>query len=220
MVTVDLHTHSRFFHGFSGRPTAFDPLGARLLVAVAKWHDLDAIAVTNHDYYSQFDIDTGDVTVIPGIEISTTDGHVLVIGPNPPARTTAGTLTPEEAIDIAHDRGCAAIVAHPFRNSSVRKFDLPFDAYEVNGKRSVAIDHLQQLANSNGLPLVGGSDAHYPFEVGRAYTEIEAEEATPEAVVDAVLDGRVEYQLNESLSTRLIGRLYKLIHQYKGHTSG
>lgn len=217
MVTIDLHTHTRFFHTFGGQPTRFDPVGARMLVALAKWRGLDAIAVTNHDYYSQFDIDT-DITIIPGIEVSTTDGHVLLIGPDPPTRTDAGLVTPEETISIAHKRGCAAIVAHPFRNSSVRDFDLPFDAYEVNGKRSVAVDHLRRLADTKETPLVGGSDAHYPFEVGRAYTRVETDEITPEAVVSAVRSGNVEYCLNESLPTRLLRRLYGRIHRYKGHT--
>lgn len=188
-------------------------------MTLAKWRGLDAIAVTNHDYYSHFDINTEGVTIIPGIEVSTTDGHVLLIGTNPPARTIAGTLTPEEAIDIAHDRGCAAIVAHPFRNSSVRNLDLPFDAYEVNGKRSAALGHLQQLAETDETPLVGGSDAHYPFEVGRAYTWVETNDVTPESIVGAIRNGHVDYRLNESVPIRLIRRLYGLIHRYKGHTS-
>lgn len=218
MVAVDLHTHTRFFHGFSGRPTAFDPVGARLLVALAKWRGLDAIAVTNHNYYSSFD--TGGVTVIPGIEVSTTNGHVLLVGPDPPTRTTPGALTPKETVEIAHERDCAAIVAHPFRHSSVRDHDLPFDAYEVNGKRSVAIDHIQQLSDNKETPLVGGSDAHYPFEVGRAYTRAEIDEVTPESVVDAIRDGRVDYRLNETIPLRLMRRFYGLIHRLKGHTIG
>lgn len=220
MVKVDLHTHTRFFHAFGGRPTGFDPVGARLLVAFAQWRELDAIAVTNHDYYSRFDIDTGDLTVIPGIEVSTTAGHVLLIGPDPPSRTNRGELTPGETIDIARDRGCASIAAHPFRNSGVRDFDLPFDAYEVNGKRSVEIARLQQLAETMDKPLVGGSDAHYPFEVGRAYTWLETDELTPEAVVRAVRNGRTDYRLNESFPLRLLRRLYGRIHRLKGYADG
>lgn len=218
MVSVDLHTHTRFFHGFTGRSTKFDPVGVRLLLTFAKRHGLDAVAVTNHNYHCRFDIDTGDVTIIPGIEVSTTAGHVLVVGPDPPARTTPGTLTPTETLDIAHDRGCAAIVAHPYRNSSVATHDLPFDAYEVNGKRSVAVERLQQLADRETLPLVGGSDAHYPFEVGRTYTHLQTEEVTPESVVEAIQNGDAEYRLNESVPIRLLRRLYRLIHRYKGQS--
>lgn len=217
MVKVDLHTHTRFFHAFSGRPTDFDPVGARLLVAFAQWRELDAIAVTNHDYYRHFDIDTGSLTVIPGIEVSTTAGHVLLIGPDPPTRIQPGEITPEETIDIAHESGCAAIVAHPFRNSAVRDLDLPFDAYEVNGKRSVEIARLQQLAETMEMPLVGGSDAHFPFEVGRAYTWIEPDELTPTAVVEEIRNGRADFRLNESRPLRLMRRFYRRIHRFKGY---
>lgn len=216
MVTVDLHTHTRFFHAFSG-PTSFDPVGARLLVAFAQWRGLDAVAVTNHDYYNRLDIDTGELTLIPGIEVSTTAGHILMVGPDPPTRTTPGELTPEETIDIARDRGCAVIVAHPFRDSVIRDLDLPFDAYEVNGKRSVPINRIQRLAESKGTSIVGGSDAHYPFEVGRAYTWADTEEHTPTAVVNAIREGRTDYRLNESLPLYLIRQIYEQIHQYKGH---
>ncbi|UPM43215.1 CehA/McbA family metallohydrolase [Halocatena salina] len=216
MITVDLHTHTRFFHAFSG-PTSYDPVGARLLVAFAQWRGLDAVAVTNHDYYSCLDIDTRGVTLIPGVEVSTSAGHMLVIGPDPPTRTTPGALTPEETIDIAHARDCAAIVAHPFRNSVVRDLDLPFDAYEVNGKRSVPIDQIQQLSEADDTPLIGGSDAHYPFEVGRAYTRVDTEKSTPKAVAEAIRNGRTDYRLNESFPLQLLRQLYQRVHRLKGH---
>jgi len=220
MLKVDVHTHTRFFHAYEERPTRFDPIGARLLVALAKWRGLDAVVVTNHDYHTRFDFDIDGVTVVPGIEVSTTEGHVLLIGSDPPERTAAGTLTPEETLGLARNRGCAAVVAHPFRNSSVREFDAPFDAYEVNGKRSVAIDRIRRLAEARGKPLVGGSDAHYPIEVGRAYTKVDADEATPGSIVDAIRDGRVEYELNETHSIRLLRRLYGYIHRHKDHIGG
>jgi hypothetical protein len=35
------------------------------------------------------------------------------------------------------------------------------------------------------LPTVGGSDAHYPPEVGRAFTRVDTNRLTPAAVVEA-----------------------------------
>ena len=101
MFEIDLHTHSRFFHGFPGRPTPYDEVGARLHVAVARARGLDGIAVTNHDYYESFEFDTGDLTIIPGIEVSSTAGHMLVIGPDPPRQTNPGTMTPEAVTTLA-----------------------------------------------------------------------------------------------------------------------
>ncbi len=215
MYHVDLHAHTRFFHGRERLGDRFDPLGHRLLVGTAGRRGLDGVATTNHDYYTRFD--AGAVETIPGIEVTTDRGHVLVVGPDPPAVTEPGTLTPAEAVELAHDRGCVAIVAHPFRNSTVREVDdVPFDAIEVNGKHPRSLALVEQLAADRDLPLVGGSDAHYPFEVGRAYTRIDADELTPAAVADAIRDGRVEYRIANGRLDRGIRRLYRSLHRKKG----
>lgn len=214
MYTIDLHTHTRFFHGFSGRPTPFDQVGVKLLAEVARMRGIDGFATTNHDYYQEFSVD-GHVSVIPGIEVTTTRGHLLVVGPDPPMATKPGALTPEEVVDLAHERNCAVIVPHPYRNSTVREADASFDALELNGK---GFDHtpVEQLASHLDLPLVGSSDAHYPFELGRAFTRIDVDELTPKTVVEAIKDGRVEAFVDDRLSQRLLRSLYRTIHTHKG----
>lgn len=87
-----------------------------------------------HDYYREFDLGDEVVAVLPGIEVTTTKGHALVVGPTPPKRTPEGELTPGEVVELAHDGDCAAIIAHPFRSSTIREADADFDAIEVNGK--------------------------------------------------------------------------------------
>ncbi|WP_254528010.1 PHP domain-containing protein [Natrinema gelatinilyticum] len=215
MYRVDLHTHTRFFHGHRAIGDRFDPVGVRLLTEMADRRSLDGVVTTNHDYYTAFD-PSPDVETLPGIEITTDRGHVLVVGPDPPAATKPGALSPREAVALAHDRGCAAIVAHPFRNSSVRELDdVPFDAIEVNGKHPRSRPLVEELAEDRDLPLVGGSDAHYPFEVGRAYTVIEADRLTPEGIVDAIRDGRVSARVHRSWYDRLLRKGYRTIHDRK-----
>lgn len=214
MFTVDLHAHTRFFHGFQGRPTAFDPIGAELLALASARAQLDGVALTNHDYYTEFDPIVSQTQFIPGVEISTTVGHVVIIGPNPPARTTPGQLTPEEVVSLAHERGCAAIIAHPFRRSRVRESEANFDAVEINGKHPGHIDRVKSLAESLGLPIVAGSDAHYPFEVGRAYTRVDVPHLTAEAAVTAILEGRVEPRIRESRVDRVMRTAYRYVHRY------
>lgn len=217
MVAIDLHTHSRFFHGFQSRPTWYDGLGFRALVATARSRNLDAIAVTNHDYFSDFDVRTGDLTVVPGIEISTTSGHLLVVGEDPPSVTKPSRMSPAKALALARERNCAAIMAHPFRNSRLKETDLQFDAVEVNGKRSRSPSNIEDLAAEHDLPLVGGSDAHYPLEVGRTYTEVAVESVTPGRVVEAIWDGRTDYRTVDRFYDRSIRRTYRVIHRLKGH---
>jgi predicted metal-dependent phosphoesterase TrpH len=230
VYAVDLHAHTRFFHGHERAAEYFDPVGVRLLAGATRLRGLDAVALTNHDYYRKFDlggVDSGSdaksgeeghlAATIPGVEITTTQGHVLVVGPDPPERTTPGELTPEEAVELAHDRGCAAIVAHPYRNSTVRHVDAEFDAIEVNGKHPRTEEWVQRLAKNHGLPMVGGSDAHYPVEVGRACTRIEADELSPEAVVEAIREGRVEPRMSRGPLNRAVRWFYREIHEEKGN---
>lgn len=214
MFSVDLHAHTRFFHGFQGRPTAFDPIGAQLLALSSQLAGLDGVALTNHDYYEEFDPLVSRTQFIPGVEVSTTLGHVVILGPDPPARTAPGVLTPEEVVALAHERGCVAIIAHPFRRSRVRKSDAAFDAVEINGKHPEHLDRVRAVSERIDLPIVGGSDAHFPFEVGSVFTSVDAPQLTAEAVVSAIRDGRVEPAVRENQADGLMRTAYRYVHRY------
>ncbi|MFC6824498.1 PHP-associated domain-containing protein [Halopelagius fulvigenes] len=212
MLAVDLHAHTRFFHARPGRPTWYDALGLDLLTAAAEWRELDAVAVTNHDYAYSAD---RSFPTVPGVEISTTLGHLVVVGPDPPSRTTPGELEPEAAVELAHERGCAAILAHPYRNGTLLESDAPFDAIELNGKNPEHVVQTRELADRLELPLVGGSDAHFPFEVGRAYTRVDADAPTPEAVADAIREGDVEAVVKLGRAHELLDKVYNEVHRRK-----
>ncbi|EJN59344.1 hypothetical protein SAMN04487950_1168 [Halogranum rubrum] len=212
MYAVDLHSHSRFFHGWPGRATRYDAFGLKLNTIAARVRGLDALAVTNHDY--TYSAETRFPT-IPGIEVSSSDGHILVVGPNPPSRTEVNQLSAAETVDLAHDRQCAAILAHPYRNSNARNADADFDAIEINGKNPEHIAQTKELAKRLDLPLVGGSDAHYLVEVGRAYTRIDADELTPAAIATAIRDGRVTAVTKFGPLDRAIDRAYTRLHTEK-----
>ena len=95
--------------------------------------------------------------------------------------------------------------------------DAEFDAIEINGKHPRTEQWVRDLAETHDLPLVGGSDAHYPFEVGRAYTKIDADEFSPEAIVSAIRDGRVEPAVHRGPFNRSLRALYRRIHEGKGY---
>lgn len=211
----DLHTHSRFFHLPSDVGAAYDPYGVRMSLRFARRRGLDGLAVTNHDFLDQTTII--DSRCIPGIEISTTKGHLLVVGPDPPQSTTPGELDPTSAVELAHEHGCAAIIAHPFRNSTLREIEAPFDAIEINGKHPEHRRKIESIASERGIPVVGGSDAHFPFEVGRVSTRIDVDNLTPTAVVAAIRDGHVKPVYHENAITRSLRSAYTRIHRMKGH---
>lgn len=97
----DLHTHSRFFHLRPEVASGFDPIGVRLLRRLARRRGLDGLAITNHDCFREDTLP--DDTFLPGIEISTTAGHLLVVGPDPPTHTRPGELDPTSAVEL----GCS-----------------------------------------------------------------------------------------------------------------
>lgn len=216
MIDCDLHTHSRFFHRPRETATFYDPWGVRLSLFAARRRGVDGIAVTNHDFFRDDTIVDG--SCVPGIEITTTKGHLLVIGPDPPTKTEPGVLEPAEAVELAHAHDCVAIIAHPFRNSTLRDIDAEFDAIEINGKHPELRQRIERSARKRDLPIVGGSDAHLPFEVGRVSTRLDIDRLTPTAVVDAIRDGRVEPVFRDGPLLRGVWKLYDQIHRRRGHS--
>ena len=208
-TVVDLHTHSRFFHRPPGQLAGYDRVGVAMATGIGRLRGVDRVAVTNHDYHRP-DIQTE--RTLPGIEVSTTAGHVLVVGPDPPTRTPTGELTPAETVELAHDRGCAAIIAHPFRRSTVADSGADFDAVELNGKHPERRPRVESLAAELDLPIVGGSDAHLPVEIGRAATVVNVADPTPEAVVAAIRRGEVAPIERRTPVDRAIQLSYRAYH--------
>jgi predicted metal-dependent phosphoesterase TrpH len=215
MLTVDLHSHSRFFHGAGHRYRRYDPWQVRVNLLFASRRGIDGFAITNHDYYRPETI-VDPARCLPGIEITTSAGHLLVVGPDPPTETEPGQLDPHEAVAMAHDRDCAAIVAHPFRDSNLRNVDADYDAVELNGKHTEIRRAVDAFAEERDLPIVGGSDAHYPIEIGRTATRIDADTFDPGTVVDAIRNAAVEPVTHTGPIDSAIRTGYALYHRATG----
>lgn len=157
---------------------------------------LDGIAVTDHDTVANVEAvreaapDSFDV--ISAVEVTTTEGHLLALDVAEPP-PNADPLT---VVDHVHDQGGVAVLSHPF--DTVRQYyeaDLDALADAVDGVETVnsrCVRHrfnerAASFATAHNLPATGGSDAHFPMEIGRAYTRIEGDGS----IVNAVRDGRV-----------------------------
>lgn len=152
------------------------------IVEAATQTGLDGIVITDHDTMANVDsvraLAPADLDVIPGVEVSTTDGHLLAIDVDePPPRSDV-----LRAIDHVHDQGGFAIPSHPFDTLREHYGDRlvhiadRIDGIEVVNSRCVRQsfnDRAAEFADRHGLASTGGSDAHFPFEVGRAYTKTE-----------------------------------------------
>ena len=190
-MKFDLHVHSRYSKDSNASPDD--------ILEYASKNGLDGFAICDHDVIeggiecSRRAKEIGsDMIVIPGVEVSSSKGHILVLGIREPIEPG---LSPEDTIKKARKQGAVVIIPHPFKVSShglgyVEGLDI--DAVEVLNSRCVTDgpnNKARNVAQELGLPMVGGSDSHEAEMVGRSYTNIDAESGTVEAVLDAIRKG-------------------------------
>jgi predicted metal-dependent phosphoesterase TrpH len=130
---------------------------------------------------------------VPGVEISTVEGHLLVYGVNelPPVHAPL-----EETLDWVRSRGAVSVLAHPFRRAhgvgrAVAE-NARVDGLEaLNGHNgSVANARAELLAARRGIAATGGGDAHDAAGLGRGFTEFPSEVRTVEEVLGAIRSAR------------------------------
>ena len=195
MLAVELHTHSAASH--DGR----DPV--ELLLAQARAVDLDALAVTDHDAIeaSLEAVELApsyDLIGIPGIEISSADGHILGLGVTEliPPRLSFG-----ETLSRIREQGGIAVIPHPFQPSrsgvapNISRDELASaDAIEIYNSRLLtgrANRKAEGFARSRGLSMTAGSDAHISEMVGQAVTLVDSNPSDDVAgILEAIERGR------------------------------
>ncbi|XGI83620.1 CehA/McbA family metallohydrolase [Halorutilales archaeon Cl-col2-1] len=190
-LKVDLHVHSDASH--DGRSSV------ESILERASEIGLDAVAITDHDSISEslraHEIASEyDIISIPGVEISTSDGHLLALGIEDLPEIG---MPIDETVERVRDLGGLAVVPHPFQRTrhGAGKVD-DCDAMEVYNSRLLtgrSNRKARKYAEANGFTQVGGSDAHTVSMVGRTYTEIlttiDSKIETSENVVDSLRQG-------------------------------
>ncbi len=198
MLAVELHTHSAL--SYDGRDSV------ELLLEQAQAVGLDAIAVTDHDEISASleAVELApeyDLVGIPGMEVSTADGHVLSLGLD---ELVPAGMAFEETVSHIRERGGLAVVPHPYQESrsgvlaNITSEELLIaDAIEVYNSRLLtgySNRQARRFARNNGMPMTAGSDAHICEMVGQAVTWVDTEEPTVSGVLDAIRDGRTDIE--------------------------
>lgn len=190
MIQADLHLHTTYSDDSTIIPKILlETLLAHSFIKVA--------AVTDHDTTSgvkpirELVSAYPDILIIPGVEISTPLGDVLVLGAEemPPRPWTV-----ENVVDFARENDFVSVVAHPYREYGMGDLarNYKVDAIEtLNGASSSdANKQAQDLAKLMGLPGVAGSDAHQPAELCTVFTEIDADMNVDE-ILKAIKKGKV-----------------------------
>ena len=191
------------------------------LVPNIRRNGLDGLAITDHNVLAQ-EIPPGAI-MIPGIEISSRDGHIIGLGLSKPI---SRNLPADETIRLIKDQGGVSIVPHPydlFRSAVTPESltEMP-DAIEVVNSasifRSITWKRAKAFAIKKHLPQTGGSDSHIPQTVGKAFTIIESESETVASILNAIREG---FTSPEGRPYRLSDRLRKLYwHESKPTRSG
>jgi predicted metal-dependent phosphoesterase TrpH len=208
-VRLDAHVHTGASHDAEGT--------VREVLARAHNAAVDAVAVTDHDTTvaarEALELQEAyDVTVVPGVEVSTAAGHVLALGVR--ERPRVGRPLADTVAWIRR-RGGLAVIPHPFQVSrhGVRKAAIDdcdgievFNAWAMTGIQNRRAD---AFATRRGYPKLAGSDAHDPATVGSAYTEVTVETSSPSVgeLLRAVAAGRTR-AFGQSTSTRRYVRRY------------
>jgi predicted metal-dependent phosphoesterase TrpH len=195
MLKVDFHTHT------ADDPEDYIAFSGEQLIARAAHLGIDAVAITNHDIVTfsreleEYAAGRG-VLLIPGIELTLSKKHVLVINPD-----FGGTPDLSSLDDLAGIK-CASnliIAPHPFYPGSkclrmkLAEYCDFFDAVEFSFFYNHMVNPNKKavrFAGARGKPLVGSSDSHNIWQLGTTYSLVDSEKNIP-SIISAVKDGRV-----------------------------
>jgi predicted metal-dependent phosphoesterase TrpH len=191
LIRADLHIHTTYSPDASINP--------KTIVHQLYAHPyIKAVAITDHNttkgYHKVRELASAyeDILIIPGIEVSTTEGDIIILGiTEPPPKP----WTPKNIINYTKQQNGITVAAHPYRTyglgDSAKNYDI--DAIEIlNGISTPQANKMaENLAKTMGLPGVAGSDAHRADELWSVYTEVQASSNTEE-ILKAIKKGLVK----------------------------
>lgn len=205
-MRADLHLHSRH-----SPDSTLDP---REIAQLAKARGLKAVAITDHNtvagHAAMRDACAQEgLLFIPGIEVTSTEGHILAYGVK---EAPQSGRTAVETIEEIHALGGIASAAHPERVYTGLSTDVvraaKFDAVEAFNSQS-AVHHnakARMVAEELRLPITGGSDAHAPYRVSLGYLTMDLEPESTDEAIAQILKGKNTADGSKPLINRVIVR--------------
>jgi len=190
-VRLDLHVHSQ--HSPDSE-LSLETIAQRLTEEGLKGFALtDHNTVDGHSELAELRVRYPDLVLVPGVEVSTREGHLLVYGVSiaPPSH-----LPVADTVEWVRDRGGVCVLAHPFRFShgvggALAESTCVTGIETLNGHNSPNANRkAAAVAARRHLSVTGGSDAHQPSDLGRAYTEFPEGTRTADLVLQLLREGR------------------------------
>lgn len=187
MLKLDLHIHSQYSGDARGAP--------KEIIKLLQQRGLHGMAITDHNTVEgslrALEVTTKDFIVIPGVEISTLDGHIVALGVK---KNIERELSIEETVEKIIDLGGIPLVVHLFRNMSgikrknLKKIHTKLTTIEVFNSCSVPKSNLKtaKIAKEFNLGGTGGSDSHEPEYVGYGYTLVDTTDYSEDSVISHI----------------------------------
>lgn len=179
---------------------------------------LDGIALTEHNRLMKYHLD--GVIVVPGVEISTSEGHLLALGIK---ENIESKMSMAETIKEVKVQDGVAIIAHPYSFSArakVKHLSIKPNAIEVLNARNlfcyISVKLAKRMAKKLSLPTTGGSDSHIVDTIGDAYTIVYARSKSINDILEAFRLGNVEASGRcSSLKNKVKGRMRSITKKLK-----
>jgi len=196
VVFADLHIHTVYSSDSLIQPKHLvDMLVAHNFIKVAAVTDHDSVrackaTIALASAYS-------DILIIPGVEISTTAGDMIILGTEelPPK-----PWSPQEVSDYAKSIDAVSIIAHPYRIYGMGDIarTIKADAIEIlNGNSTAAANQqAKQMAKEEKLPGTAGSDAHQISELFNVYNQIQTD-LNIDSILHAIRKGLITTKNSE-----------------------
>ncbi len=118
-------------------------------------------------------------------------------------------------LDLADRQKCMKIGAHPYREKNPLAFHAidqlaRFDAFDLNASdlykygRTEMQEKLLALSSHTGVPIVAGSDSHYPIQLGSVKTRFVREASTVSQLVACIRTKEYLNEISPVLETRVL----------------
>jgi hypothetical protein len=173
-MKADLHAHTHFSRDAVTSVETFVRRYRRVgidCVAVSDHNNIDGALAVREE--AQF-------RVIISEEIKSSEGEIIGLFLR---ETVRKGLSPEDTVRAIREQGGLVLVPHPydrFRRSPLREEAIlrimpEIDVIEVFNSRTILAsdnDKSRRLAEAHGKLMSASTDAHTPWEIGLAYTEM------------------------------------------------
>ena len=194
MFKMDSHIHSEYSPDSKSK--------IEDIIKIAESREIDIIAISDHNTVDGSKVaqkltKDKDIFVVPSIEISALEGHIIGYGCK---ENIKRDLSATETIDLIHEQGGLAIIPHPYcfyRHGLLCKADykdLKIDAIETKNARFIVgycNNKAKKLSKKEKLPGLGASDAHYYKFVGDCYSKIDCEKDI-DSILKAIKKNKVD----------------------------